>query len=135
MRDRMADLLAETQRAVVDVRESADVATWRPNSDTYEAGDALVVVVEIPGIDRNDVSLEVEGSRMTVRGERTAPSGLDPARIVRQERVYGPFERVFDLPTDVDVERITAEQRNGVLMVRLPRIDRGKGPRIQIKVK
>lgn len=134
MRDRMADLLAETQRAVIDVREPVERTVWRPGSDTFEVDDGLVVVVEIPGVDRAAVTLEVEGGRMTVRGERPAPVGLDPGRVLRQERAYGQFARVFDLPADVDVARIAAEQRNGVLTIRLPRIERATGSRIQITV-
>lgn len=135
MGERMADLLAQTKRTVLEAQEPAEPSPWRPSSDTFEVDDGLVVTLEIPGIDRSDVSLEVEGGRMTVRGERTAPPGLEADRIARQECVYGPFVRVFDLPTDIDSARITAEQRNGVLMIRLPRIERGAGPRIQIKVK
>lgn len=135
MRDRMADLLAATQHTVLEGREPAEHAAWRPASDTFEVDDGLVVTLEIPGVDRAAVSLEVEGGRMTVRGERQAPPGLEATRIARQECVYGPFVRVFDLPTDVESSQISAEQRNGVLMIRLPRIDRGNGPRIQIKVK
>ncbi len=134
MRDRMADLLAETQRAVIDVREPEERSVWRPVSDTFEVDNGLVVVVEIPGVDRSAVTLEVEDGRMTVRGERPAPSGLDPSRVLRQERAYGQFARVFDLPADVDVSRISAEQRNGVLTIRLPRIERETGSRIQIIV-
>lgn len=78
MRSRMADLLAETQRAVINIREPVERTVWRPGSDTFEVDDGLVVVVEIPGVDRAAVTLEVEGGRMTVRGERPAPAGLNP---------------------------------------------------------
>ncbi len=134
MRDRMADLLAETQRAIVDVREPVERVAWRPHSDTFETDEGLVVVVEIPGVERSSVALEVDGNHMTLRGERATPAGLDPGRVLRQERAYGSFARVFELPAGIDVAAIKAEQRNGVLTIRLPRVDASSGPKIQITV-
>lgn len=134
MRERMARLLSETQRSVADLHESMDASAWRPDADVFEADGEVVILVDVAGVDRTSLSLEVDGNRMSLRGERRPPAGLDPARVVRQERRYGRFVRIFDVPLNVDVARIAAEQRNGVLSIRLPRPEASSGRPIQIVV-
>jgi HSP20 family protein len=134
MQERMNRLLEDSMRrapeAPVDVPESA----WTPEADVFERDGEIVLFVDVPGIDRQTVQLQLDEHVLTLRGERPLPPDVDPARARRSERAYGSFVRTFELPRDVDEERISAEQRNGVLMIRLPKRGEKRSRQVQITV-
>jgi HSP20 family protein len=94
-------------------------ALWQPAVDIFETDREIVLKAEIPGLERQDISVDLERNRLTIRGERRFTQDVDKERYHRIERSYGAFARAFDLPLSVDQESITAEYRNGVLTVRM----------------
>jgi len=75
--------------------------------------------VEIPGISLSDVKLEVDGTKLRLSGTRPE---VDPStRFLRMERVYGEFDREFDIPHDIDAEGISASLSSGILTIRAPK--------------
>jgi HSP20 family protein len=94
---------------------------WSPAVDVYETADAVVVVLELPGVDPDDVDIQVEPQRLTVRGvrrDRHAPTAERRTYHALEIR-YGRFARSLPLPTGIDGASSTASYRDGLLEIRL----------------
>lgn len=94
---------------------------WTPAADVYETHDAFVVLMDLPGIAEDDVDVTVEGDSLSVRGLRRARLSARPDRFHRMERSHGPFARTFDLSHPVDPDRVSAQFRDGLLRIELPK--------------
>src|SRR6476659_8215503 len=95
--------------------------TWRPAINAFRCEAAVSICVDLAGIDKSMIGLQVEPRRITLRGSREAPEPTDQAvQMLALEIDYGPFEREVELPAEVDVEEARAEQENGLLWIYLP---------------
>jgi HSP20 family protein len=106
--------------------------TWTPPVDIYETDDALVLKAELPGVSKDDVSLEIHNNTLILRGERKHEAEVREENYHRVERAYGTFQRSFVLPTMVDQEKVQATYHDGVLELRLPKLETAKPKRIAI---
>lgn len=97
-----------------------------PSVEVADEGDALIVRVEVPGVDPNDIDVEVSPQQVTVRGEVRQEEGGESRGVYHSERRYGRFSRTIPLPVAVDTEEATASHHNGLLEVRLPRSGGGR---------
>jgi HSP20 family protein len=93
---------------------------WAPRMDVFEKDNAIVVKAELPGLTRDDVTVQVEGDDLIIRGERKTESEVKEEDYVRSERMYGSFYRRMRLPAGVTHEQIQANIKDGVLEVRIP---------------
>ena len=114
--------------------EQAMTASWAPLVDVFEDADAITLKVEVPEVDAKDVDIQIEGNSLTLKGERKLENEEKRDGYHRIERTYGAFSRTFTLPNTVDVEHITAESRDGVLRVRLPKRAETKPRQIKVSV-
>jgi HSP20 family protein len=105
---------------------------WTPPVEIYDTGDALVVRVELPGIAKEDVHVEVHENTLSLRGERKPDASIKEGQYHRQERAYGPFQRSFRLLVQVDTTKVQASYRDGLLELRLPKSEAAKPKRITI---
>ena len=105
---------------------------WNPSVDIYENKDQIVLEAELPGMNRDDFELSVENNVITLRGERQFEKKEESDNYHRVERSYGSFTRSFTLPQSVSADGATAEYRNGVLRVTLPKREETKARRIKI---
>ena len=95
---------------------------WVPPVDIFEtAGRDLVIKVELPDVNREDVDVTVENNVLTLRGEKKLPADVKEDQFRRVERRYGTFARSFTLPNTVDAGKVSADFKNGVLTVKLPK--------------
>jgi HSP20 family protein len=98
---------------------------WQPPLNAYRCEHGVRICVDLAGVDRSQIDLSIEGRRLFIRGERETPepSGEEdrPVQMIAMEIDYGPFEREMQLPDEVDLENVHAEQRNGMLWISLPR--------------
>jgi HSP20 family protein len=113
-----------------DVRRNA----WSPVVDIFETEKEIVLKAEVAGVERDAISVDLDQSRLTIRGERQFSAETDRERYHRVERSYGPFARSFELPLSVDQEHISAEYKDGVLTVRMPKRDESRSKQVQITV-
>lgn len=102
-------------------------------TDVREDGDQVVLTMDVPGVEPEDLELEVEGRNLVVRGEKRAPELGEGSRVHHRERRFGRFERAFTLGFQVDRDRIDAKVDDGVLTVRLPKAEEAKARRIEVK--
>src|SRR6195256_6551773 len=105
---------------------------WSPSVDIYENKEQIVLEAELPGMNRDDFELSVENNVITLRGERQFEKKDDSDNYHRVERSYGSFTRSFTLPQSVSADGATAEYRNGVLRVTLPKREETKARRIKV---
>jgi HSP20 family protein len=115
----MRDLLAIQQR--LD-RFAPGAAGWTPPVDLLETPDRYVVTAELPGLQREDLDIQVHEDRVTLSGTRRERSQACE-QYHRVERGHGSFSRTFHLPVAVDPARVTADLRDGVLTVTCPKAD------------
>ena len=133
LQDRMNRLFEDaTQRrnqaeAAGDDFERAD---WTPAADIYETESGFVLALDLPGIDREALEIDVEDNRLIVKGTRT----IEESRQYRTERPRGKFLRTFSVPGSVDQAKIGAEYKDGVLQIRLPKRTEQKPKKIDIKI-
>jgi HSP20 family protein len=105
---------------------------WIPAMDLVETDDHLVLRADLPGLDQEDVEIEVKDNVLTVSGERRAEQEESSNGYHRVERSYGRFSRSLSLPQGVDADQVQAEFDKGVLEVRIPKPAERKPHRVQI---
>jgi HSP20 family protein len=106
---------------------------WRPSMDVSETEQAVVVQVDLPGLSREEIKVNVDKNVLTVHGEKRHESEEDEKRFHWTERTYGSFKRSFTLPSAVDAEKISAAYTDGVLTLTLPKTEEARPKEIEIK--
>ena len=109
--------------------------TSSPSVDVYQDKDNVIVTAEVPGLAEKDVDLAITGNTITLKGEKKHKSEVKEEDYQRVERSYGSFQRVVDLPVEVNAEKAKAKLSNGVLTVTLPKSEAVKPKQITIDVK
>jgi HSP20 family protein len=105
---------------------------WIPAMDLVESEDHLVLRADLPGMDEDDVSIEIKDGVLTVSGERKAEHQSENEGFYRVERAFGGFSRSLSLPQGVDAGSVSASFDRGVLEVRIPKPEERKPTRVQI---
>lgn len=114
------------------VDEDVMTGTWNPAVDVAEERDRLVVRAEVPGMRKEDIQIEFTDGVLSIRGERQFENTSDERNYHRIERSYGSFVRSFTIPRVADPEKITAEYRDGILEISVPKREDAKPRQIQI---
>ena len=114
--------------------EEMPFAEWAPAADIQETDKEYVVKADLPEVKKEDVKVEFENGVLTFEGERHMEKEEKDKKFHRVERGYGKFVRRFALPTEVDGTKVTAEFKDGVLNVHLPKTVTGKEKAIAVKV-
>jgi HSP20 family protein len=110
----------------------APARRWVPPMDLVERDDHLVLRADLPGIEPDDVNIEIKDGVLTVSGERKAQHEDKADGYYRVERAYGAFSRSLSLPEGIDSDRVSADFTNGVLEVTIPKPEERKPHRVEI---
>ncbi|HEX2191191.1 MAG TPA: Hsp20/alpha crystallin family protein [Longimicrobiaceae bacterium] len=114
-------------------RSAAEGAMLRsPATEVMETEEAVEVVMEMPGVRRDDLDIGLEANVLTVRALKQ-PNRVENARYHLSERRYGVFSRSFVLPRQVDADRIEADYSDGLLRIRVPKSEQARRRRIEIR--
>jgi len=107
----------------------------KPSMDIEASDKEYAISVEVPGVDGDNIKLEIVENALTIKGEKKQESEKQDKDIYRVERSYGSFQRVVSLPDDANHENIDAQFKNGILTIRIPRkaVSKEKGKTIDIK--
>jgi HSP20 family protein len=103
--------------------------------DVAANGDEYVVTAAVPGLKADDLTVEVLGDTVTLRGELAAPEAQDGVEYLLRERRYGKFARSLTLPTEVNGAKAEAAITDGVLTLRLPKAETAKARTIKVNAK
>ena len=117
-----------------DRKEAISVATWSPLVDITEDDEEYVVKAEIPDMKKEDINIKVHDDVLTLSGERKYEKEETGKKFHRIERAYGRFMRSFALPEDADASKISAEYREGMLRVHLPKSEQAQKKAIEVKI-
>ena len=99
-----------------------------------ESNGNIVVEAEIPGVDKDDIDITVEGDRLTIKAEvRQYDADTEDEKVLHSERYYGSVQRSFSLPSDIVKEEAKADYRNGVLVLTLPKRGTNESKKIPVK--
>lgn len=109
-----------------------DYSAWAPDYTRVSEADRYRVLIDLPGVAKDDISVEHERGRVRVSGERAQPNG-ENVTVVRSGASYGKFELVFALPENADAERIEVALENGVLTLTVPKAEGSRVRRLSIK--
>lgn len=94
---------------------------WTPSADVYEKDGTLVIRADLPGVAKEDIDVMVDNGDLVIKGERKSDEEIEEKNYFRIERFSGAFYRRFPLPDNIDEDQISAEYRDGVLEVWLPK--------------
>lgn len=133
LRQQIGRMIDESQQGAGQGQRPEGGRVWRPAVDLFEDQDALTLRVDLPGIDRDSLDVQISGEELVVSGER---KWEQPERggCVHSERPYGRFHRAFRVGVPLANERVEASYRDGVLMVRLPKAEAVKPRKIAVAV-
>ena len=145
VRDPMLDLLYQLERRMGRIFNEpfptfpwtpveSTLAGWTPPVDIFEENDLVRLVVEIPGVQPEDVKITVEGNLLTIKGTKEQTADEKAEKVHRYERAYGAFERTFTLPATVALEKIKATYENGILTLILPKAEAAKPHLVKVEV-
>jgi HSP20 family protein len=105
-----------------------------PAVDVYDEKDDVVIKAEIPGLSKEDLSVQVTDSTLTIKGEKKREEEVKEDNYYRCERSFGSFTRAVALPCDVKADQVKASFKNGVLDVRMPKTEEAKKKAITVKI-
>jgi HSP20 family protein len=115
-------------------KEAISVSQWSPLVDITEDDTEYVVKAEIPEMKKEDIKINVHDDVLTVSGERKYEKEEKGKKFHRVERAYGSFMRSFTLPENADGSKISAEYKDGMLKVHLPKSEQAKKKTIEVKI-
>ena len=102
-------------------RKIVSQADWQPSADMYETEEAIIIHVELAGIDKDSLYIAFQNGYLIIQGNRPLNSEMQSAKILRIEQMYGTFERAFLISTAITVDQMTAAYEYGVLKITLPK--------------
>ena len=106
---------------------------WSPAVDMYETKNEVVVSAELPGLSEKDIRVSVTGDLLTIQGERQGDADAEEGGHYRRERWFGKFERTLSLPVPVETSQVKATYRDGVLTIKLPKVEEIRPKEIKIE--
>ncbi|GIW55874.1 MAG: heat-shock protein Hsp20 [Nitrospiraceae bacterium] len=134
MADRLNRLVAGSPGTRAGSQETMARADWAPAVDVLETDTEFQIIAELPGVEKEDVKLSVEGGVLAISGRREPAKEEKGTRIHRIERASGSFLRSFSVPDSVDETKVKANYKNGILTVHLPKMEKARPKSIEVKV-
>ena len=109
-------------------------SAWSPVLDVHEDKDKFTVHLELPGLKREEISVQLEDGDLVISGERKSETVSDDTEVHRQERFYGKFTRTISLAAGVKADGVKAAYKDGILTVTLPKAEEAKPKQIDVSV-
>jgi HSP20 family protein len=134
-RERFEEMFADVWPPFLPVLRLPDELAMRiPPLDVYEEGGAFVVKAELPGVKKEEIDIRVAGNALTISGKREKEEKIERKDYRRLERAVGAFTRTVTLPGEVDLEKVTASYKDGILEVRAPKLEGAepKGRKVEV---
>ena len=116
-------------------RNSGEGTGWSPVADISETAQEYLIKAQLPEVKKEDVKITLDNGVITIAGERRMEKEQQEANEIRVESFYGTFSRSFALPENIDANAIRAEQKDGVLKVRIPKTKEAAPRKIAIEIK
>ena len=114
--------------------EAMTVAEWAPLVDIVEDDHEYLIKAEVPEVKKEDVKVTVQNGVLSLMGDRKFTKEEKDKKYHRVERAYGSFVRTFSLPEDADENKVSADFKDGVLQVHLPKSEKARPKNIEVKI-
>ncbi|WP_447980549.1 Hsp20/alpha crystallin family protein [Candidatus Nitrospira bockiana] len=134
MSERLNRLFGRSLGGRQNGKEMLTVADWSPDVDITETDAEYVIHAELPGLKKDDVKITLQDGVLTLQGERKYEKEEKGRRYHRVERSYGRFMRSFTMPDSIDESKVSAEFKDGVLQIHVPKSEKAKPKAIEVKV-
>ena len=134
LQDRINRIFNESFGRSRDLDDELSLSDWRPPVDIYESAAGIVLKVELPGVNKEDVSVEVKDNVLTLKGERLLDPKIKDDQYYRKERNFGKFNRSFSLQELVKPDLIKASLKNGILTLEIPRPEEEKPKQVTVDI-
>ncbi len=134
LQDRINRIFAETFPHTTQDRDDLVSCAWKPAVDIYETEHGLKIKVELAGVRKQDVAIEVKENILTIQGERAADNEVKEENYYRRERCCGIFHRAFTLQEAVAPDKIKASFKDGMLEIDIPRPEHPAARRINVEI-
>jgi HSP20 family protein len=136
--DRLSDLRNEIDRLfdapLAEFAHSSQLLSgWTPALDVHEDNDKFVVKVELPGMKKEEIEISLHDGSLSISGERKSEQTLKDAEVHRTERFFGRFQRSIALPSPVASDKVSAQYKDGILTVTLPKTEEAKPRQINVQ--
>ena len=115
-------------------RTSQLLSGWTPALDVYEDKDSFIVKAELPGMKKEDIEVSMHAGSLSISGERKTEAKDEEAEPCRTERYFGCFQRSITLPAPVAADKVSAQYKDGILTVTLPKTEEGKPKQIDVSI-
>ncbi|OQX23338.1 MAG: molecular chaperone [Desulfobacteraceae bacterium IS3] len=134
LQDRINKVFDETFRDGDPPENSVSICAWRPAVDIYETENGIIIKAELPGVRKEDISVEVKDNILTLKGERIQEKEVIQEKYFRRERCFGTFHRSFTMQDVVNPDKIKAGFKDGVLEVEVPKPEAEKPKQIKVNI-
>jgi HSP20 family protein len=134
LQDRINRIFNESFGRSRDLDDEVSLYDWRPPVDIFETEIGIVLKVELPGIGKDDVSVEIKDNVLILKGERLLDPQIKDEHYYRRERAFGKFHRSFSLQEPVKPDLIKATFKDGVLTVEIPIAAEEKPKQVTVKI-
>jgi len=137
MQERMYRIFGEIEPSFMERKmlpaTGGELATVEPFVDVIDKGDKVVVAADVPGVEKEDLSVNISGDRLEISAERKKEAEEKKEGYVRRERTYTSYYRLVPLPAEVDADKADATFENGVLEITMPKVKAIEKKKIEIK--
>lgn len=134
LQDRINRLFEDAFPRTAEGDEDLSSSAWHPLVDIFETEQGVSIQVDLPGVDKADVSVEVKENVLTIRGERKLDQTVADDRYYRRERAFGAFQRSFATHTLISPSDIKATFKNGVLKIEIPKPQEVKPKQVSVNI-
>lgn len=134
LQDRINKLFDDSFPRQMDEKGDLSLCAWTPSVDIYETDLGVVVAIDLPGVSKEDVMVEVKDNVMTISGERATDTTAQAMNYYRRERLCGKFQRSFTLHAMVSPDQIKAKFKNGVLFIEIPKPEEDRPRQISVDI-
>lgn len=134
LQDRINRIFSESFGSSRELDDDGSPYDWRPPVDIYQATEGYILKVELAGVEKEDVSVEVKDNVLTLQGERLLDPQVKDEQYYRKERTFGKFQRSFTLQESIKPEQVKASFKNGVLKIVVPRPTKEKAKQVTVKI-
>lgn len=134
LQDRINRLFEDAFPRAAQEEEGLTACAWRPLADIFETESGVVIILDLPGVDKKDVSVEVKENVLTIKGDRCVEQAADDNKYYRRERTFGTFQRSFAMRGAIAPEKIRATFKNGVLRIELAKPEQEKPKQVSVDI-
>jgi HSP20 family protein len=114
--------------------DSRLLSGWTPALDVFEDKDNVIVKAELPGMKKDEIEVSLHDGTLSISGERKSENKFENAEVYRAERFVGRFQRSISLPTPVASDKVSAQYKDGILSITLPKTEEAKPKHIEVNV-